>query len=58
MLLETQLVESATLATSLRKVVQKGGGFDANFLGLGQEEADLACRRLQARGVQCFTMGP
>ena len=57
-LLKTQLVESATLATSLRKVVQKGGGFDANFLGLGQEEADLACRRLQARGVQCFTMGP
>jgi D-alanyl-D-alanine carboxypeptidase len=57
-LLKTQLVESATLATSLRKVVQKSGGYDANFLGLGQEEADLACRRLQARGVQCFTMGP
>ena len=57
-LLKMQLVESATLASSLRKIVQKGGGFDANFLGLGQEEADLACRRLQARGVQCFTMGP
>ncbi len=57
-LLKTQLVESATLATSLRKIVQKSGGYDANFLGLGQEEADLACRRLQARGVQCFTMGP
>ena len=57
-LLKTQLVESATLSTSLRKIVQKSGGYDANFLGLGQEEADLACRRLQARGVQCFTMGP
>ncbi len=57
-LLKTQLVESATLASSLRKIVQKSGGYDANFLGLGQEEADLACRRLQARGVQCFTMGP
>jgi D-alanyl-D-alanine carboxypeptidase len=57
-LLKTQLVESATLGSSLRKITQKSGGFDANFLGLGQEEADLACRRLQARGVQCFTMGP
>ena len=57
-LLKTQLVESATLGQSLRKISQKGGGFDANFLGLTQDEADLACRRLQARGVQCFTMGP
>ena len=57
-LLKTQLVESATLGQSLRKISQKSGGFDANFLGLTQDEADLACRRLQARGVQCFTMGP
>jgi D-alanyl-D-alanine carboxypeptidase len=45
------------LGTSLRKIVKKKGGFDANFLGLSQKEADLACRRLNARGVQCFTMG-
>ena len=57
-LLKTQLVESATLGVSLRKIAKKSGGFDANFLGLTQDEADLACRRLQARGVQCFTMGP
>ena len=57
-LLKTQLVESATLGVSLRKISKKSGGFDANFLGLTQDEADLACRRLQARGVQCFTMGP
>jgi len=57
-LMKTQLAESATLGASLRKVVQKSGGFDANFLGLGQEEAERACARLQARGVQCFTMGP
>jgi D-alanyl-D-alanine carboxypeptidase len=58
LLLKTQLSESTALSEGLRKVVQKGGGFDANFLGLTQDQADLACRRLQARAVQCFTMGP
>ena len=57
-LLKTQLVESATLNASLRKVVPRGGGFEATFAGLTQDDADLACRRLQARAVQCFTMGP
>lgn len=57
-LLKTQLTESATLNDGLRKVIKKGGAFDANFMGLSQEQADLACRRLQARAVQCFTIGP
>jgi D-alanyl-D-alanine carboxypeptidase len=57
-LLKTQLAESATLGGGLRKIIEKSGAYDANFMGLGQEEADLACRRLQARAVQCFTMGP
>ena len=58
LLLKTQLAESATLNDGLRKVVQKGGGYEANFMGLTQDQADLACRRLQARAVQCFAMGP
>ena len=57
-LLKTQLAESATLNDSLRKVIQKSGGFDANFMGLSQDQADLVCRRLQARAVQCFMIGP
>jgi D-alanyl-D-alanine carboxypeptidase len=57
-LLKTQLTESATLNDGLRKVVGRGGSYDANFMGLTQEQADLACRRLQARAVQCFTIGP
>lgn len=57
-LVKTQLVESATLGESLRKVTQKGGGFDANFLGLTQEAAALACRRLTARGIPCTPLGP
>ncbi len=58
MLLRTQLTESATLGASLRKVMERGGGYDASFLGMTQDQADLACRRLQARGTTCFTMGP
>ncbi|MCA3438115.1 MAG: serine hydrolase [Rhodobacter sp.] len=57
-LLRTALAETATLNDGLRKVVERGGGYDANFVGLTQDQADLACRRLQARAVQCFTMGP
>lgn len=57
MLLKIQLAESATLGEGLRKVVERKGGYDANFMGLTQENADLACRRLQTRGIQCFTIG-
>ncbi|MDX5402325.1 MAG: D-alanyl-D-alanine carboxypeptidase [Rhodobacterales bacterium] len=57
-LLQTALKEVNTLDGSLRKIVQGGGGFDANFMGMTREAADLACRRLQARQVQCFMIGP
>ncbi|MFN3937602.1 MAG: serine hydrolase [Gemmobacter sp.] len=57
-LFQTALAEPRVLDGALRKVVQRGGGFDANFAGLGRDQADLACRRLQARAIQCFTLGP
>ncbi|WP_090269034.1 D-alanyl-D-alanine carboxypeptidase family protein [Thalassovita taeanensis] len=57
-LLKTALTEMTTLDGSLRKVVNRKGGFDANFMGLSRESADLACRRLQARQVMCFMIGP
>lgn len=57
-LMKTLLAENATLGTSLRKIVERSGAYDADFLGLNQDQADLACRRLQSRGIQCFTMGP
>ena len=56
-LLRVALNEMSTLDGALRRVVQRSGGFDANFLGLTREGADLACRRLQARGTQCFMIG-
>lgn len=57
-LMTTMLTESATLQDGLRKVVNRSSGYDANFMGLTQDQADLACRRLQARAQQCFTIGP
>ena len=57
-LLKTALSELGTLNGSLRKVVARQGGFDANFMGLTRETADLACRRLQAKKVTCFMIEP
>ncbi|PKQ10676.1 MAG: D-alanyl-D-alanine carboxypeptidase [Alphaproteobacteria bacterium HGW-Alphaproteobacteria-1] len=57
-LLQTALSEMATLDGSLRKVVKRPAGFDANFMGMSRESADLACRRLQAKKVTCFMIGP
>jgi D-alanyl-D-alanine carboxypeptidase len=56
-LLQVQLRESATLMQGLRKVVQRKGGYEANFMGLTAEEAALACRKLTARKVECTTIG-
>jgi len=57
-LLQMALSEPVALDGALRKVVSDSGGFEANYLGLGQEQADLACRRLQARAMSCFVLGP
>ena len=57
-LMRTGLSEGAVLGDGLRKIVQRSGGFDATFAGLTQDQADLACRRLQARAQQCFPIGP
>ena len=57
-LLKTALKEMTTLDGSLRKVVRRSGGFDANFVGMTRETAELACRRLQARNIACSPMGP
>src|SRR5690606_9694293 len=49
MLLQTALTEMNTLDEALRKVVARNGAFDATFVGMTQETAELACRRLAAR---------
>lgn len=57
-LLKTALTEMSTLDGALRKVAKRKNGFDANFMGLTRETADLACRRLQSRNISCFMIGP
>lgn len=57
-LLQTALADMSALDGSLRKVVRRPTGFDANFMGMTRDSADLACRRLQARNVTCFMIGP
>lgn len=57
-LLKTALKELGTLDDALRKVVRRKGAYDANFVGMTQEMAALACRRLAARNVECTTLGP
>ncbi|MDE0523424.1 MAG: D-alanyl-D-alanine carboxypeptidase [Boseongicola sp.] len=52
-LLQTALVEIATLDAAKRSVVRGPKGWEANFLGLSEEGAALACRRLNARSLPC-----
>jgi D-alanyl-D-alanine carboxypeptidase len=56
-LLKTALAESATLNDGLRKTSQSGGAWRASFMGLTEEQAELACRRLSARAIPCETVG-
>ena len=58
MLLKTALVEITTLEEALRKVVRSPQGWDANFVGMTEERAELACRRLHAQNVNCIPVGP
>ena len=57
-LLKTALAEMSTLDGTLRKVQSSARGYEANFLGMNQELAGLACRRLAARQVGCDVIGP
>ncbi|MBT0958330.1 D-alanyl-D-alanine carboxypeptidase [Alphaproteobacteria bacterium KMM 3653] len=57
-LLKTALKEIETLGNSTRKVVNRKSGWDATFAGLSERDAELACRRLQARGTPCQTLNP
>nr|WP_224503576.1 D-alanyl-D-alanine carboxypeptidase family protein [Celeribacter litoreus] len=57
-LLKTALTEVEMLDGALRKVVKTNKGYDANFLGLTEDMAALTCRRLDARGTDCETLGP
>ncbi|WP_298496294.1 D-alanyl-D-alanine carboxypeptidase family protein [uncultured Maritimibacter sp.] len=52
-LLKTALADLPTLGEALRKVQNGRQGWNANFVGMTEEAAGLACRRLAARGTTC-----
>ena len=57
LLIQVAVAEAGALDGGVRRIIQRAGGYDANILGLTQDAADLACRRLQARGIGCFIVG-
>jgi len=56
-LLQAAIAEAGALDGALRRINQNSGGYEATFVGLTRDQADLACRRFQARGTTCFMMG-
>ncbi|MCC7322055.1 MAG: D-alanyl-D-alanine carboxypeptidase [Rubellimicrobium sp.] len=56
-LIQVAVAEAGVLDGGVRRIQRTNQGFDATILGLNRDAADLACRRLQARGQTCFTMG-
>jgi D-alanyl-D-alanine carboxypeptidase len=57
-LTKTTLTEGRALGDGLRKIVSRGGGYDATVLGLTEDQAALACQRLTARAMECTVIGP
>jgi len=57
-LVQTALLEFTTLDSAVARVQPRSGGFEANFFGLTRDQADIACRRLQAQDRLCFTLAP
>ena len=58
LLLQTALTEINTFGEALRNVVNRPGGYEAQFAGMSQEAAERACARLLSRNVTCTTYGP
>ncbi|MGB0798700.1 MAG: SPOR domain-containing protein, partial [Planktomarina sp.] len=57
-LLRMALAEMQTLNGANRTVEKQTSGYDALFVGLTRDTADLACRRLQAQQFSCLMVSP
>ena len=58
LLLRTALQENASLGSALSRVANTRRGFEANFVGMSKDTAELACNRLVARQQACTVVGP
>jgi len=57
-LVRMALAETGTLDGASRLVKKRSNGYEALFLGLSRDNADLACRRLTAQNYTCLSIGP
>ena len=57
-LIKTALSEMISLEGSLRKVIKNKYGFRATFLGLSENKAEQACKRLRNRNIRCGLISP
>ena len=57
-LIKTALSDMISLEGSLRKVVKNKYGFRATFLGLSENKAGQACKRLRNRNISCDIISP
>ncbi len=58
LLLKTALQESGALGSAMSRVANTRRGFEANFVGMSKETAELACNRIAARHQNCQVIGP
>lgn len=58
LLLRTALQESASLGSATSRVANTKRGFEARFVGMSQETAELACDRMAARQQDCRVIAP
>ena len=57
LLLKTALQENAALGSAMSSVADTKRGFQANFIGMSKDAAELACNRLAARQQSCTVIG-
>jgi len=57
-LITVKMAEAAALGNGISRIRQTSGRYEAIFAGLSAQEAERACLRLQARGMECVVSHP
>jgi D-alanyl-D-alanine carboxypeptidase len=57
-LITVKMAEAQALSSGISRIRQTSGRFEASFAGLTEGEADRACARLTARGMDCNVARP
>lgn len=57
-LTSTALRESAALGAAASRIDDTRRGYEANFIGMSKDMAEIACERLSARQQSCTVIGP